>query len=83
MPDEKSKPQDNKSGQVFDVVVTMSIGQEGKEVQSRRIDFGKVREDQLKALTELFGTISSNVEAIKNLAPVFEKLDKSKPSYLR
>lgn len=83
MPDENSKPQDNKSGQVFDVVVTMSIGQEGKEVQSRRIDFGKVREDQLKALTELFGTISSNVEAIRSLAPVFEKLDKSKPSYLR
>ena len=83
MPDENSKPQDNKSGQVFDVVVTMSIGQEGKEVQSQRIDFGKVREDQLKALTELFGTISSNVEAIRSLAPVFEKLDKSKPSYLR
>ena len=76
-------PDENQGKKVFDVVVTMSIGQEGREVEARRIDFGKVREDQLKALTDLFSTIASNVEAIRNLAPLYEKLDKSKPSYLR
>ncbi|MGI0079582.1 MAG: hypothetical protein ACRECH_08155 [Nitrososphaerales archaeon] len=78
-----NNPQGMNATRIFDVVVTLSIGQNGKEVETRKIDFGKVRDDQLKALTDLFATISSNVDAIRKMAPIYEKLDKSKPSYLR
>ncbi len=70
-----------KSLEVFDVVVTMSITKEGKEVETKKIDFGRVREDQLKGLTDLFSMMASNVEAIRKLEPQYERLDKSKPSY--
>ncbi len=80
MSSEKSSPQ-SKTLEVFDVVVIMSITREGKEVETKRIDFGKVREDQLKGLTDLFSMMASNVDAIRKLAPQYERLDKSKPSY--
>jgi hypothetical protein len=76
----KHDPQ-TKSLDIFGVVVSMKISREGKEVETKTIDFGKMGEDQLKGLTELFSMMASNIETIKKLEPQFEKLDKSKPSY--
>ena len=68
--------------EVFEVSVSMHIKKEGKEIETKNVDFGKMRDDQLKGLTELFSMIASNVEYIRNLAPQYEKIDKSKPSYV-
>ncbi|HKW03809.1 MAG TPA: hypothetical protein VJN71_00795 [Nitrososphaerales archaeon] len=78
---EKSAPISSKK--TFEVKVTMNISQGGKELEARQIDFGSVNEDQLKALTDLFSTISTNVDAIRSMAPLYERLDKTKPSYLK
>jgi len=69
---------------VYDVVVSMEISSaEGSKVDSKRIDFGKLREEQVKGLTDLFSMMAANVEYLKKLAPQFEKLDKAKPPYLQ
>lgn len=69
---------------VFGVVISMQISDEtGKEVDSKRIDFGKLKLDQVRELADLFTMIASNIEYIKKLEPQYERLDKSKPAYLR
>ena len=74
----------SESSDIFGVVVTMLITDiSGKEIDSKRIDFGKLKRDQVKGLTDLFSMMASNVEYIKKLEPQYEKLDKSKPPYLR
>jgi hypothetical protein len=87
MPVNNDSPSDqnleDKSG-IFSVVVTMIIMDDaGKEVDSKKIDFGKLRRDQVKGLADLFSMMSSNMEYIKKLQPQYEKLDKSKPPYLQ
>ena len=68
----------------FGVVVTMMITDDtGKDVDSKKIDFGKLKLDQVRGLTELFSMMASNIEYIKKLEPLYEKLDKNKPAYLR
>ena len=70
--------------EVYEVVVAMKItDSSGKEVDSKTIDFGKLKKDQVKGLADLFAMMASNVEYIKKLEPQYEKLDKSKPAYLR
>ncbi|MHB1907338.1 MAG: hypothetical protein ACYCQJ_00550 [Nitrososphaerales archaeon] len=70
--------------EVYQVVVAMKItDSSGKEVDSKTIDFGKLKQDQVKGLADLFAMMASNVEYIKKLEPQYEKLDKSKPPYLR
>lgn len=77
-PDGKTSPD-----QIFNVCVTMEISDEnGKEVDSKKIDFGKLKLDQVRGLTDLFSMMASNIEYIKKLEPQYEKLDKSKPAYL-
>jgi hypothetical protein len=74
----------SKMQEIFGVVVTMMITDTtGKEVESKKIDFGKLKRDQVKGLADLFSMMSSNVEYIKKLEPQYERLDKSKPPYLR
>jgi hypothetical protein len=72
------------SADVFEVVVSMIItDSSGKEADSKKIDFGKLKRDQVKGLADLFSMMASNVEYIKKLEPQYERLDKSKPPYLR
>jgi hypothetical protein len=71
------------SSDIFEVTISMQITDEsGKEVDSKKIDFGKLKRDQVKGLADLFSAMASNVEYIKRLEPQYEKLDKSKPGYL-
>lgn len=67
----------------YSVEVTMKISRKGKVMQTKNIDFGRLREAQVRGLTDLFAMLAQNVEYIKNLTPQFERLDKSKPSYLQ
>lgn len=67
----------------YNVEVTMKVSKDGKNVESKNIDFGKLRESQVKGLTDLFSMMAANVEYIKKLTPQFEKLDRSKPAYLQ
>ena len=83
------KKNDNKKKKVesnaiyYDVVVSMEISREnGDTVDSKRIDFGKLKEDQVKGLTDIFSMMAANIEYLKKLAPQFERMDKSKPQYL-
>ncbi|MGA2874791.1 MAG: hypothetical protein ABSE82_04535 [Nitrososphaerales archaeon] len=71
------------SGEEYDVEVSMKISKDGKNVETKNIDFGILKESQVKGLTDLFSMMAANVEYIKKLAPQFEKLDKSKPTYLQ
>ena len=71
------------SGEIYDVVVSMKISKNGKEVETKDINFGKLKEAQVKGLTDLFSMMAANIEYIKKLTPQFEKLDKSKPTYLQ
>jgi Zn-finger domain-containing protein len=74
----------NDASGIFGVVVTMEITDvTGKEVDSKKIDFGKLKRDQVKGLADLFSMMSSNIEYIKKLEPQYERLDKNKPPYLR
>jgi hypothetical protein len=67
----------------YDVVVSMEISSEkGVPVDSKRIDFGRLNEDQVKGLTDIFSMMAANIEYLKKLAPQFERMDKSKPQYL-
>lgn len=74
---------ESSSSEVFGVVVSMQItDMSGKEVDSKKIDFGKLKLDQVRGLTDLFSMMASNIEYIKKLEPQYEKLGKSKPAYL-
>ena len=79
--DEKKKVESNET--YYDVVVSMEISREnGVAVDSKRIDFGKLKEDQVRGLTDIFTMMAANIEYLKKLAPQFERMDKSKPQYL-
>ncbi len=81
---EDKSVRDNKAAEVFGVIVTMKISDvDGKEVETRTVDFGKLKSDQLKGLTDLFSMMASSVEYIRKLAPQYEKLGKTVPPYLR
>ncbi len=81
---ESSKENSGGSSEVFRVVVSMIItDSSGKEADSKQIDFGKLKRDQVKGLTDLFSMMAANIEYIKKLEPQYERLDKSKPPYLR
>ena len=67
----------------YDVIVTMHVSKDGRDVDQKKVDFGKLREAQLRGLADLFSMMSANVEYIKSLSPQFEKIDKSKPAYLQ
>jgi hypothetical protein len=67
----------------YEVIVTMDVSKNGKDVDRKKVDFGKLKEAQVKGLADLFTMMSANIEYIKSLTPQFEKLDKSKPSYLQ
>jgi hypothetical protein len=67
----------------YDVVVTMEISKSGRDVDRKKVDFGKLKEAQVKGLADLFSMMSANIEYIKGLTPQFETLDKSKPAYLQ
>jgi hypothetical protein len=82
MPEQERRTFDSK--EFFGVVVTMKISDEdGKEVDSKTVDFGNLRADQLKGLTDLFSMMASNVEYVRKLSPQYEKLGNSIPPYLR
>ena len=67
----------------YDVNVTMKISKHGRDVETKTIDFGMLKESQVKGLTDLFSMMAANVEYIKKLSPQFEKLEKGKPTYLQ
>ena len=67
----------------YNVDVTMKISKHGRGVETKTIDFGIVKESQVKGLTDLFSMMAANIEYIKKLAPQFEKLEKGKPTYLQ
>ena len=71
------------SREEYNVEVTMKISKDGRNVETKSIDFGKLKESQVKGLTDIFSMMAANVEYIKKLSPQFEKLDKSKPTYLQ
>ena len=81
MPQQEKHAFDQKN--FFGVVVTMKItSEEGAELESKTVDFGKMREDQLKGLTDLFSMMASNVEYIRKLSPQYEKVGNTAPPYL-
>jgi Zn-finger domain-containing protein len=61
----------------------MQISKKGREVETKRVDLGELKEDQVKGLADLFSMLAANVEYIKKLTPQFEKLGRSKPGYLQ
>lgn len=82
--DKGSRKKGGSSEILYDVVVSMEVSSvEGMRVDSKRIEFGKLKEDQVKGLTDIFSMMAANVEYLKKLTPQFEKMDKSKPLYLQ
>jgi hypothetical protein len=69
--------------EIYDVIVTMIVSKDGRDVDRKKVDFGKLKEAQVKGLADLFSMMAANIEYIKSLTPQFEKLDKSKPAYLQ
>lgn len=69
--------------ETFEVIVTMEISKKGREVDRKKVDFGELREAQVKGLADLFSMLAANVEYLKTLTPQFERIDKSKPAYLQ
>ncbi len=67
----------------YDVSVTMQVSKNGRDVDRKKVDFGKLKEAQVKGLADFFSMMSANIEYIKSLTPQFEKIDKSKPAYLQ
>jgi hypothetical protein len=67
----------------YRVEVSMKISKHGSIVETKNIDFGIMKESQLKGLTDLFSMMAANIEYLKKLAPQFEKLEKGKPNYLQ
>ncbi len=61
----------------------MSVSKDGAEVDKKRVNFGKLKEAQVKGLADLFSMMAANIEYIKALAPQFERLDKTRPEYLQ
>jgi hypothetical protein len=74
---------DNPTEEEYGVEVSMKISKHGKGVETKNIDFGILKESQVKALTELFSMMAANIEYLKKLSPQFEKLEKGKPTYLQ
>ena len=78
------QPEKTPSVNLYSVIVSMKVSdEEGKEVDSKTVDFGKLQADQLKGLTDIFAMMASNVEYIRNLAPQYEKVGNTIPPYLR
>jgi hypothetical protein len=71
------------ASEVFNVEVVMQVSKEGKEVDKKKVDFGQLKEAQVRGLADLFSMMAANIEYIKKLSPQFEKLDKSRPAYLQ
>jgi hypothetical protein len=69
--------------EIYSVEVVMSVSKEGEEVEKKRVDFGKLKEAQVKGLADLFSMMSAKLEYIKALTPQFERLDKTRPEYLQ
>lgn len=67
----------------YTVQVSMNVSKKGQTVETKKIDFGHLKEAQVRGLTDLFTMLAQNIEYIKKLTPQFEKLDKSKPGYLQ
>ncbi len=67
----------------YSVEVSMRVSKYGRNVETKTIDFGKLKEAQVRGLTDLFAMLAANIEYIKKLTPQFEKLDRSKPDYLQ
>jgi hypothetical protein len=67
----------------YGVEVSMKISKQGRLIETKNIDFGTMKESQLKGLTDLFSMMAANIEYLKKLAPQFEKLEKGKPNYLQ
>lgn len=61
----------------------MTITSDRNEIDRKDIDFGKLDDQQVKGLADLFSAMAANIEYIKKLAPQFEKIDKSRPGYLQ
>ncbi|HZW55897.1 MAG TPA: hypothetical protein VFF30_06375 [Nitrososphaerales archaeon] len=80
---QQKKMDEKQGGEIFDVVVTMEISKEGARVDSKKVEFGKLKEDQVKGLADLFSMMAANIEYIKKLSPQFEKLGRSVPNYLQ
>ena len=72
----------NDKQEIYHVVVAMEISKDDGKSETSKIDFGKLKEDQVRGLTDLFSMMAANVEYIKKLTPQFEKMDKSMPDYL-
>ncbi len=53
----------------------MKISKHDREVETKNIDFGILKESQVKGLTDLFSMMAANIE-------YFEKLEKGKANYL-
>ena len=79
----RSGPESSGDEPVYHVVVAMEISKGKENVDTKKIDFGDLKEAQVKGLTDLFSMMAANVEYIKKLAPQFEKLDRSVPNYLQ
>jgi hypothetical protein len=54
----------------------------GELVKKRSIDLGKMNENTLNELNDLFSLMSKDIDQIKKLEPQFEKLAKRDPEYL-
>ena len=66
----------------FSVSVNLRVLEKGKEIDSRRIDFGKLDKKGLDELLTLFSIMEQNIEQMKKMEPVFEKHDRTKPGYV-
>ncbi|MDG6996056.1 MAG: hypothetical protein JRN52_09035 [Nitrososphaerota archaeon] len=69
--------------ELYDVKVTMQITKKGKIVEMKNMELNNLNEAYVRGLADLFSMLAANTEYLKKLTPQFEKLDKSKPSYLR
>jgi hypothetical protein len=67
----------------YNVEVIMTVSRDGRDVDKKRVDFGKLKEAQVTGLADLFAMMAANIEYIKALTPQFEKLDKTRPDYLK
>jgi hypothetical protein len=74
---------EQESGPVYNVEVVMQVSKDGKEVDKKRVDFGRLKEAQVRGLADVFMMMAANIEYIKQLTPQFEKLEGSRPGYLQ
>lgn len=73
----------DEESQYFTVEVVMSVSRDGAEIDKKRVNFGKIKEAQVKGLADLFSMMAANIEYITALTPQFEKLDRTRPEYLQ